>query len=103
MKPDDNTVTAFLLDASDNVATVLAETPVGARVRIKGTDTVLTAANDIPAGHKIATVHIGEHDDIIKYGQRIGRASTSIDVGSWVHLHNIESVYDAGFRERIEV
>jgi len=101
VKPEENTITAFLLDSSDNVATVLDEAPAGAQISIKGTDTVLTAADTVPSGHKIAIVHIDELDEIIKYGQRIGRAYKSIDTGSWVHLHNIESVYDAGFRERI--
>ena len=101
MGPEERTITAFLLDTSDNVATVLNEAPAGARISIKGTDIVLTAADAVPAGHKIAITYIGEHDEIIKYGQRIGRAYKAIDTGSWVHLHNVESVYDAGFRERI--
>ena len=74
-------MTAFQIDFSDNVATALEEIA-------PGTVTLRGDAN------KIALRDIAEGEDIIKYGVRIGRAVKPISKGSWVHLHNIHSVYD---------
>ena len=35
---------------------------------------------------------ISKGDDIIKYGKTIGRASTDIKCGEWVHCHNVEDI-----------
>lgn len=86
---------AFQIDLKDNVATALEEIEPG-KVLLLGD--ILTeeacALTKIPKGHKIALKQIAAGEDIIKYGVRIGRASMDIEAGSWVHLHNIHSVYD---------
>lgn len=88
-------MTAFQIDFSDNVATALEEIAPG-EVTIRGDagEAGVLALEKIPEGHKIALRDIGEGEDIIKYGVRIGRAVKPIPKGSWVHLHNIRSVYD---------
>ncbi len=54
----------------------------------------LTASGEIPAGHKYALKDIKKGETIIKYGQIIGRASTDIKEGEWVHTHNVKSHLD---------
>ncbi len=50
--------------------------------------------NGIPAGHKIALWDIKQGEPVIKYGQTIGRASTDIRKGEWVHSHNLKTHLD---------
>lgn len=86
---------AFQIHKNDNVATALEPIKPG-RVLIRGEKLKdeETAIEEIPAGHKISLGTIQPGDDIIKYGVVIGKATKVIQEGSWVHLHNIRSVYD---------
>ena len=88
-------MTAFQIDLKDNVATALEPLQPG-RITLRGdsAEQFMTAVTEIPAGHKIALREIAAGEDIVKYGVRIGRATEDIKKGSWVHLHNIRSVYD---------
>jgi len=88
-------VFAFQIHTDDNVATALEPIKPG-RVLIRGEKLKdeETAIEEIPAGHKISLSTIQPGDDIIKYGVVIGKATKVIQEGSWVHLHNIRSVYD---------
>ena len=45
----------------------------------------------IPLGHKVALRDITEGDDIIKYGEVIGRACDDIPAGSHLHVHNTKT------------
>ena len=88
-------MTAFQIDFSDTVATALEELAPG-MVTLRGDagEAEVKALEKIPEGHKISLKDIAMGEDIIKYGVRIGRAVKPIPKGSWVHLHNIRSVYD---------
>ena len=44
---------------------------------------------DIPMAHKVALTSFEKGDAIIRYGQTIGYANTSIAKGSWVNERNI--------------
>ena len=57
----------------------------------------LTGTESIPAGHKFALKDISKGEFIIKYGEVIGRASTDIKKGDWVHTHNVKSHLDESF------
>lgn len=86
---------AFQIDVGDNVATALEDISPGV-VNILG-DTLVSeiiALTDIPKGHKIALNKIDNGDIVVKYGVSIGRSIKDIEVGSWVHLHNMCSSYD---------
>ena len=43
----------------------------------------------VPMGHKVALTGIQKGDPIIKYGEKIGRATIDITAGQHVHLHNV--------------
>jgi altronate hydrolase len=70
------------LDRRDNV--LVAVTAVPSSSRVDG----VVAAEDIPAGHKLAAQAIGKGDPVRKFGQIIGFASQAIGAGQHVHEHN---------------
>ena len=88
-------MTAFQIDFSDNVATALEPLSRGTVV-VRGDALIknMQAVTDVPVGHKIAVRDIKTGEAIVKYGVVIGRATEDIPSGSWVHLHNIKSIYD---------
>lgn len=88
-------MTAFQIDVLDNVATALEDIRPGTvKLRGDGKEEELKAEEEIPQGHKIALRDIAAEEAIVKYGVIIGCAIRDIPKGSWVHLHNIRSVYD---------
>ena len=52
---------------------------------------IVQATEAIPLGHKVALVRLGEGDDVIEYGVRIGVTRQPISAGQLVHVHNIRS------------
>ncbi len=86
-------VDAIRLTAEDNVATVLRAIAVGEVIRIReeGMVTLLTAEEAVPMCHKICVEPIAPDQAVVKYGQRIGQATTAIAAGRHVHVHNLRS------------
>ncbi|MPN58021.1 Galactarate dehydratase (L-threo-forming) [bioreactor metagenome] len=56
----------------------------------------LQASMSVPYGHKIAVRDIKAGEDILKYGEVIGRATDDIQKGAHVHVHNVESLRGRG-------
>jgi hypothetical protein len=85
----------FRVHQRDNVATALDDLAPG-QVEVLGAaaETAIAATEDIQLGHKIALQRIGEGEAILKFGVPIGIATTVIQPGSWVHLHNCRSKVD---------
>ena len=54
----------------------------------------LEGNDKIPAGHKYALRPIACGEYVIKYGEIIGRATSDITAGEWVHTHNVKSHLD---------
>ena len=73
----------------DNVAVALHPVAAGEHFTLDGIS--VTAAQDIPQGHKIALRPLAEGEAVIKYGTPIGHASEAIAPGSWVHTHNMKT------------
>ena len=46
---------------------------------------------DLESGHKYALSDIGCGENVIKYGNPIGRATRDIKCGEWVHTHNMST------------
>jgi len=80
----ESTPLTIRLNAADNV--VVARSAIAAGAAIPGEG--VTAAEAIPAGHKIATAEIRKGDAVRKYDQIIGFAGTGIAPGSHVHTQN---------------
>lgn len=86
---------ALVVDPKDNVANLVGPGERGAAVacRVEGKNETVNVElrEDIPANHKFAFTDIKVGDPIVKYGLVIGKASTDISIGAYVHVHNIES------------
>lgn len=78
---------AIQLNAADNVAIARVPIAAGAELRVDGRP--VTALDAVPAGHKIALRAIRAGENIVRYGQVMGRASVHIDAGRHVHTHNV--------------
>ena len=80
----------------DNVGVVVVEglkagTDMLGVITENDTTTKLTAAQDIPIGHKVALQDLREGDTVIKYGADIGRVVANVKKGEHVHVHNLKS------------
>jgi altronate dehydratase len=53
----------------------------------------VTAAEEIPLGHKIALRPIASGERIIRLGVPVGIATADIATGQLVHVHNVKSQY----------
>ena len=85
---------AIMMEKDDNVATVLSAIEKNDKVKIilgRNHFTIL-AKESIPFGHKIALRKIAKGESIIKYGEVIGRAKNEIEKGTYVHIHNVQSI-----------
>lgn len=78
---------ALKIHTRDNVAVLLQDVEKGGTIELDGL--VISAAEAVPAGHKIAVADIPERENIIKYGYPIGHATISIQAGQHVHTHNL--------------
>lgn len=85
----------FCIEKVDNVATALVALKEG-NVSVLGDAFIeeMEAVEEVPVGHKIALTNIKYGEKIIKYGVVIGKATTNIKKGAWVHLHCMCSLYD---------
>lgn len=75
------------LHPDDNVA--IAVQPLAAGQTLTVGSGALALRDPIPAGHKFAVRPIAAGAAVLKYGQRIGKATTSIAAGEHVHSHNL--------------
>ena len=86
----------IVMDPKDNVATVITEVSKNEKLLImdaqmKSADEII-ALNDIPFGHKISIADIKKDNNVVKYGETIGKATTDIQKGEYVHIHNVTSI-----------
>lgn len=91
---------AIQASTKDNVATIFAEGIVGGTEVVvldpSGARTLMTVQEDVPYGHKFALRHIAVGEQITKYGEEIGVATRDIEVGAYVHVHNLDSMRGRG-------
>jgi len=82
--------------AEDNVATCVADVSAGddVFVKVNNQESCYKANADIKFGHKIATKAIKTGEFVFKYSTEIGKATEDINVGDWVHIHNVVDHYE---------
>ena len=87
-------INALLMDSRDNVVTCVQDVEAGGQVVYQkdGQTCTLTARQAIPACHKVALTPLGEGEDVIKYGELIGRTNAPVEAGGLVNHENIYSV-----------
>ena len=77
------------INKDDNVAVALKPIAKATTVDVAGSS--VTMLEDIPQGHKFAIKPIKKGDAVIKYGFRIGYAQADVEVGGWIHTHNLKT------------
>ncbi|AYY11822.1 D-galactarate dehydratase [Actinobacteria bacterium YIM 96077] len=91
---------ALLLNADDNVATMMSPASAGDRVAVESEGdpgAVIIVADDVAVGHKIALTDLASGEEIRKYGgEVIGVASQDIRSGEHVHEHNVRGIEPGG-------
>ena len=80
----------IIFNNKDNVGVVLADVFPGDNI-VCG-DLSIRAGEAIEYGHKVALADISAGNDIIKYGEVIGTAKSTIPKGHHAHVHNIRSL-----------
>ncbi|MEV6507525.1 altronate dehydratase family protein [Streptomyces sp. NPDC051642] len=71
----------------DDIGLLLGDAPRGTFLELA--DDTTPAAEDIPAGHKVALHAIPKGAPVRKYGEVIGVALADIPAGGHVHVHNL--------------
>jgi altronate hydrolase len=75
----------------DNVAIAVRPIGAGEAIVVNGEELV-TAAEDVDAGHKIALRSIANGGTVYRYGEPIIQATEAIASGAWVHVHNTQPI-----------
>lgn len=84
-------IPALRIHPSDNVAVAVRALKAGERVAVEGVSFVLERPANL--GAKLALRPIRAGEQVVKYGEPIGRATRDIAVGEHVHTHNLRSDY----------
>lgn len=89
---------AIVIKEEDNVATALSGLERGSRASVGIGEEIVSVVlvDDIEFGHKFAVYDISQGQDIVKYGEVIGRATADIPAGAHAHVQNIESLRGRG-------
>ncbi|MFZ7119547.1 MAG: UxaA family hydrolase [Eubacteriaceae bacterium] len=95
-------IDAILINEKDNVATALREIDANENIIIAESKKRInfSVKEKILYGHKFSINNIDMGEDIIKYGEVIGKATQEIPSGYYAHVHNIESLRGRGDLER---
>ncbi len=89
---------AMVIKKEDNVATALRDLSRNDLVSVGIGDGIIevTLVESVAFGHKFAVCDILTGQDIVKYGEVIGRATADIATGAHAHIQNIESLRGRG-------
>jgi (2R)-sulfolactate sulfo-lyase subunit alpha len=79
---DDVGVATEDIDVGDAIVGIFMDT---------GGEVGITARGAVPLSHKIAVRALKRGDEVTEYGTRVGIATGDIEVGDYVHTHNIRS------------
>lgn len=83
----------IVISDRDNVATALEGLDEG---QVITGPVPFTVREPIPRGHKVSMQPIPAGANVIKYGNSIGVATTTILTGAHVHTHNVASTRGRG-------
>jgi hydrolase, uxaA family protein len=102
MKEIKKEINAVIIDKKDDVATVTKDLKKGEKAKYLLSENdinEITLLDDIPFGHKFAIRDIPKNQDVLKYGESIGKATRDIIKGEHVHIQNVESNRGRGDRK----
>jgi len=75
---------------NDNVIVALQDLEKGTYLSVN--DNNIKLAQDIGRGHKIALAPLKQGQEVYKYGYSIGYACCDIELGDWIHTHNLKTL-----------
>jgi altronate dehydratase len=78
----------IVINPADNVAVALVDIAKGERILLPD-GLEFDAVEGIPFSHKIALRDLAAGEQIVKYGEIIGRVKDDVAKGEWVHIHNL--------------
>jgi altronate dehydratase small subunit len=81
----------LVLAEGDNVAMAKSDLAPGTWVEVMGHHVTIKAK--ILTGHKFAFVPVKKGQGLVKYGAPIGIATSDIEPGDYIHIHNVTSDY----------
>ncbi|MFS0634329.1 UxaA family hydrolase [Mesobacillus foraminis] len=84
-------VSGIVMHQNDSVITLLRSVKRDEAITfdIEDETCTLTSKEDVGFGHKLALRKIEAGETILKYGESIGVATTLIEAGEHVHVHNL--------------
>ena len=87
---------ALQISPLDNIATAMCDIPANMPFDVirSGCESgdMITARAFIPFAYKVAVRPIDPGENVLKYGEVIGRATTRIEAGELVHVQNLKVV-----------
>ncbi len=89
----------MLLHPDDNVVVVLEPVQAGDTILLQSVGEELDVRETVTFGHKLARCDMKQGQEVLKYGNPIGRTLADIARGSHVHVHNISGLMGGGPRE----
>ena len=91
-------IDAIMIKGQDNVATALRDIQPNEEIAVGMGDEAkpFVVQEFISYGHKFSMKDIALGENILKYGEVIGRATQEIRAGVHAHIHNIESLRGRG-------
>jgi altronate dehydratase small subunit len=91
-------IDAIMIKEQDNVATALRDIQPNEEITVGVDDEAkpFVVQEFISYGHKFSVKDIVLGENILKYGEIIGRATKEIRAGTHAHIHNIESLRGRG-------
>ena len=91
-------IDAIMIKEQDNVATALRDIQPNEEITVGMGDEakIFVVQEFISYGHKFSVKDIALGENILKYGEIIGRATKEIRAGTHAHIHNIESLRGRG-------
>lgn len=86
---------ALAHNRGDDVAVAVAAISAGEEVVVVYMDDdgeqIVRARADVPYGHKLALQPLAAGAAVTEYSTQVGVASTGIEAGDYVHVHNIKT------------
>ena len=91
-------IDAIMIKEQDNVATALRDIQPNEEITVGMGDEAkpFVVQEFVSYGHKFSVKDIALGDNILKYGEVIGRATKEIRAGTHARIHNIESLRGRG-------
>lgn len=89
----------IMMKPVDSVAVALEDIPDNTEVSVTisaESSKIIFLKEGISFGHKFAVRTIKKGEDILKYGEVIGRAVRDIEEGEHIHVHNLEGIRGRG-------